>query len=99
MPLFCCEKCKCVENTALSNYSSRNKDIWSEEYIGKMLCSECGPPTYKSGSPARYGVWHGQFTKRSAVGMSIDQYGFLWSEEQLAAGYLPKHYRIVGKVE
>lgn len=99
MPLFCCEKCKCIENTALSNYASRNQNIWSSEYIGKKLCSECAPSKYKSGKPTPYGVWHGKFPKKSAVGMLIDQYGFLWSDEQIAAGYLPKHYNIVGRIE
>jgi len=32
MPLFKCEKCGCLENTALSSY-------WYKE---KKLCSECG---------------------------------------------------------
>ena len=99
MPLFCCEKCRCVENTALSNYHSRNRDVWPDEYVGKKLCSECGPSMFKSGSPAKYGVWHGQFEKKSAVGMLIDQEGFLWSEEQVKQGFLPPHYKIVGKIE
>ena len=99
MPLFCCENCKCVENTALSNYASRNRDIWPVEYVGKKLCSECGPSHYKSGEPTNLGVWHGKFEKRSAVGMFIDDSGFLWSKDQIDAGYLPKHYKIVGKVK
>ena len=34
MPLFRCEKCKTIENTALSPYS------WTSE---EKLCSECDP--------------------------------------------------------
>jgi hypothetical protein len=53
----------------------------------KKLCSECGR-----------GKWHGQFEKRSAKGMLIDQDNHLWSKEQVEAGLLPQHYRIVGEV-
>jgi len=35
MPLFICEKCECIENTALCGYWWRGK--------GKALCSECDP--------------------------------------------------------
>lgn len=98
MPIFACEKCQCLENTALSTYASRNMDIWPDEYRGKMLCSECSSPVFKSGKPSGYGVWHGKFAKRSAVGYLIDQSGCLWSEEQIRLGMLPAHYKIVGKV-
>lgn len=99
MPLFRCDNCGCVENTAVSNYATRNMaDIWPAEYVGKSLCSECGPPTYKDGTSSEYGKWHGRFEKRSANGMLIDQNGQLWSQGQIDAGYLPKHYSIVGKV-
>jgi len=50
MPLFVCEKCGCVENSALSDCS------WIE-YLNKrpMLCSECCPGQEK---------WHGKFSKK-----------------------------------
>jgi hypothetical protein len=49
MPLFVCEKCGCVENTALSMCS------WGEMCERKpMLCSECCP---------KQGKWHGKFEK------------------------------------
>lgn len=98
MPVFACEKCKCMENTALSPYASRNMSIWPESHRGKMLCSECASPVYASGEPSEYGVWHGRFEKRSAVGYHLDQMGFLWSPEQVKAGLLPEHYKIVGIV-
>jgi hypothetical protein len=49
MPTYVCEKCGCVENTALSLCS------WIE-YLEKkpMLCSECCPKQKK---------WHGKFKK------------------------------------
>ena len=35
MPLFACQKCLCVENTATSNYWTRGN--------AQALCSECDP--------------------------------------------------------
>ena len=35
MSLFRCEKCNCIENTALSGYNYRGNK--------KALCSECDP--------------------------------------------------------
>ena len=35
MPVFICENCGCIENTAVSNYWSRGS--------GPALCSECDP--------------------------------------------------------
>lgn len=38
--------------------------MWDKEYLGKKLCSECGPQTFKSGERTEYGKWHGRFKKR-----------------------------------
>jgi hypothetical protein len=35
VPVFICENCGCIENTAVSNYWSRGN--------GPALCSECDP--------------------------------------------------------
>jgi hypothetical protein len=35
VPVFICESCSCIENTAVSNYWSRGN--------GPALCSECDP--------------------------------------------------------
>jgi hypothetical protein len=100
MALFCCEKCKCIENSAFSNYHTRKmKDLWPIEYFGKALCSECGPLTYSDGTATGYGKWHGNFPKRTAVGMFVDQRGELWSESQIKGGALPEGWEIVGKIE
>ena len=50
MSLFQCDKCGCVENTALSNWA------WNkyEEKNPEELCSECDPSINK---------WHNQFPK------------------------------------
>lgn len=62
MPLFKCEKCGCVENTALCFY-------WpSKAHKKPTLCSECDPDI---------GKWHGRFEKRSAEGMRVNGRGFL----------------------
>lgn len=85
MPLFACSKCQCVENSALCNY-------WAARVPHKEppLCSECDPKINK---------WHGVFTKRSAVGMLLDNEGYVWSQDAVNSGHLPAHKRIVGKVE
>lgn len=50
MPLYECERCHCVENTALTNF-------WESLAEGKpRLCSECDP---------EIGRWHGSFPKIS----------------------------------
>lgn len=65
MPLFVCEKCGAVENTALGSYWARDhvryKD--SPELNGKALCSECTPKSFEGGSPTGKGEWHGRFPK------------------------------------
>lgn len=83
MPLFACEECHCVENTALCNY-------WPRRHIeAEQLCSACDPNIQQ---------WHGQFDRRPATGMLVDQHGHLWSKSVVEAGQLPKGYTIVGEV-
>ncbi len=58
MPLFRCEQCGCVENTALSNYWMRGRDavtLAPRAVPLPALCSECDP---------QIGRWHGEFPKR-----------------------------------
>jgi hypothetical protein len=75
MPLFQCAKCGCVENTALSNYWTRNltDDMQPVEPPNPPLCTECDPEIAE---------WHGAFPKRSAVGMVLGADGFLYTDEQ-----------------
>ncbi len=63
MSLYQCEKCGCVENTAKSNFHSRNFDIYPLEFKGKLLCSACGPTKFCDGSPTRFGKWHNRFER------------------------------------
>jgi len=72
MPIFKCEGCGCVENTATSRYWIRGKG-------GKALCSECDP---------KIGKWHGIFTKRSAKSYMLGNDGFLYSKEHIENGEL-----------
>lgn len=77
MPIFICEKCGVLENTACCSYwtlamERHSKDrrlIWSEElksYEGrKCLCSECADIrfTQEGKSLVVPGKWHGKFGK------------------------------------
>lgn len=65
MSTYQCERCGAIENSALGHYHSIGwYELWPEEYIDIKLCSECGPPIYKSGKPnPKFGKWHGQFEK------------------------------------
>ena len=54
MPLFVCDKCNCIENSALA------PDFWINLCEGKeCLCSECGPLRR----------WHGRFPKKKWDGV------------------------------
>lgn len=48
-PLFVCEACGCIENTALATF-------WNRRYYTdpRALCSECRPGS----------TWHGRFPRR-----------------------------------
>lgn len=65
MSIFQCDSCGCAENTALGWYHYRNDpDLTPKEYLGKKLCSACGPTQYPSGdSNEMTGKWHGKFTR------------------------------------
>jgi len=82
MPIFMCEQCGCIENTAISNYWTRG-DYRSErdgeqsgEVDDRALCSECDPETKK---------WHGRFDKTSAEGLVLADDGFLYDPADVAS--------------
>lgn len=80
MPLFMCRKCGSIDNSALAG------GYWYARAYNKpeqMVCTECGT-----------GLWHGQFPKKSAGGMLIDQDGHLYGTDE----HLPKNYKIMGVV-
>lgn len=49
MPTYRCDRCGCVDNTALTNFWPDQADHRRER-----LCSECDP---------RIGAWHGKFER------------------------------------
>lgn len=68
MPLFKCEKCLCVENTAVSGYWMRHTPD------DPILCSECDP---------KIGKWHGRFEKIQAAGAYVvGKLGYLITLEE-----------------
>ena len=68
MPLFKCENCGCIENTACGHYWSKDIKRFKGTEYAKALCSECTPTTYPDGSTNRKGgKWHGQFPKEQAT--------------------------------
>lgn len=79
MPLFVCDKCKAIENTALGHYwwSPSWEPAFKDETLrGKKLCSECMPAEYADGSPCeRGGKWHNQFEKKIATVKLIEEMG------------------------
>lgn len=66
MSLFVCDKCGCIENTALGWYwGAFMKDLTTKETYGKVFCSECAPLEFPDGEKTRFdGKWHGKFPKR-----------------------------------
>jgi len=65
MPVFICNNCGCLENTALSQYAWQkyHKDL-------KPVCSECDPDI---------GKWHGKFEKKKPPkGWLIGKDGFIY---------------------
>jgi len=73
MPLFVCDKCKVVENTACGHYWTRNMGLEDgKKEDSRALCSECMPgPDYLG----RGGKWHGKFPKVIATTEIIKEYG------------------------
>lgn len=69
MPIFRCEQCGCVENTAASGYWSRK-----DEKDTRALCTQCDPTIRK---------WHGMFKRMSAKGFVLCSDGFLCSKDEI----------------
>lgn len=93
MPIFQCQKCGCVENTALSGFWLRDmrflraKREGREVEKGPALCSACDP---------EIGVWHGEFEQLAATsfGYILGEDGFLYSPTDPA-----RHTRLLGPVQ
>jgi hypothetical protein len=66
MGIFVCDKCGCMENTALGLYWTKDRyDMFYPEdhKIGEALCSECAPSYFNDGGKTNWGKWHGKFPK------------------------------------
>lgn len=95
MPLFVCDICECVENTALGHYWGRDQGYFGPELKGKALCSECSPSVYRDGSPNKEGGrWHGKFPKRKVTQEDLDGGGFMTPNGSVSA---PKSQSSRGK--
>jgi hypothetical protein len=62
MPLFKCEQCDSIENTALCNYWTRLS------HGAALLCSACDP---------EIGAWHDAFEQKSGEGFPVGEDGFI----------------------
>lgn len=94
MPVFRCNKCGCVENTATGWYWSRNMSSTPERWK-EALCSEHGPKFIDGDfSDEEEGEWHGKFDKMSATGWYVDESNFIW---QLLDGAPHAYGPIIGK--
>lgn len=76
MPLFICDKCNVIENTALGFYWSRNRESWTDASLNRLaLCSECTPKIFADGSKTGLGKWHGKFPKEIATKETVLEIG------------------------
>lgn len=77
MPLFVCDKCCAIENTACGHYWTRGYGyLKDKEADKKALCSECTPQEFSDGSiDYRKGKWHGGFKKQIATAELIKKMG------------------------
>lgn len=65
MSIFQCENCGCAENTAFGWYHCReDESLTKPEFLGKKLCSACGPTHFPNGEPIeKMGKWHCRFER------------------------------------
>ena len=90
MPLFVCDECSAIDNTATGSYWSRERVQWKDRAKnGKALCSQCSPTEYSDGSlNSDGGKWHGLFTRTIAtpevlVRMKLKNFVYLGPFEHL----------------
>lgn len=77
MPLYICDECHALENTAGSsgNYWTRDWDVWPDGARGRALCCECTPAEYSDGSPnVGGGTWNQSFPKQIMTSDSLAAY-------------------------
>jgi hypothetical protein len=69
MSLFQCTACGGIDNTALGNFWTRQRERLP------WLCAACDPDMQ---------AWHGHFPQQSAVGYWVDAGGHLWQTPEQA---------------
>lgn len=103
MPMFICDVCSGVENTARGFTDYTNSMIrWDNPALnGKMFCSECIPaePDIDGDVYYRYtgGKWHGEFPKEIATEEMVRERGN-WLEHSDLPG-APRGFIYYGKFE
>ncbi len=90
MPIFACQGCGVVENTALSNYWVRDLDVLRAARRGEVLAM---PPALCSACDPEIGEWHGSFPREDAGGYLLGADGFLYPP-----GHTPQHTKIIARV-
>lgn len=78
MPIFVCDECNAIENTACGHYwcAFSSTEWFKDPSKDRMkLCSECAPAEFKDGSKTGLGKWHGRFPKEIATPERIAQIG------------------------
>jgi len=77
MPLFVCDECKVVENTACGHYWTRGQGFYKDkDRDKKALCSQCMPSEFNDGSKSsKGGQWHGRFERQIATKKLIKKWG------------------------
>lgn len=73
MPLFVCDECRSIDNTATGHYWTRALTQWMDaSKNGKALCSACAPTEYDDGSKnPEGGKWHGRFPREVATAENL----------------------------
>jgi len=65
MPLFVCDECNSVDNTATGFYWAKGLVKFAEDRKnGKALCAACTPTHFEDGTPTHLGEWHGLFERK-----------------------------------
>ena len=100
MPMFICDTCSGIENTALGTAWDRATGAYTgllvkDHAAVEALCSECTPP--EKAFRGKGGVWHGEFPKEIATEEIVRARGH-WLERSDREG-VPRGFIHFGKFE
>lgn len=75
MPLYVCDTCHSIENTAFGHYHTRGLGYFKDKVKdAKALCSACMPNEYNNGKTRKTG-WHNHFEREIATTELIKEIG------------------------